>query len=88
MAEIISDSFTGVGEGSPKRMKAGDFGVSGTFVGTVQLQRQIGGTWYVIAEHSAPTGVGSETTFENASIKQMRFVCTAYTSGTINCHAE
>lgn len=81
----ISESFTSVTAGTAKGLQ-GRFSVSvsGTFVGTVQLQRSHdnGTTWGVVKEYTA---VGEDIGEEHAFNMLYRFECTAYTSGTITC---
>lgn len=88
MAFSISTSFTSVTSGAAVYVKHGDsfsYAVSGTFVGTVQLQKsQNNGTsWELVV---SATGSASGTLLcENPGqgAAHFRFVCTAYTSGTI-----
>jgi inosine-uridine nucleoside N-ribohydrolase len=62
-----------------------DLTVSGTFVGTVALQRQMSGqaTWDTVAASvlSAPGSL----TVTSASPCKWRLTCSAFTSGTIVC---
>lgn len=84
---IIPNSFTAVGAGAgPKvlSLKAGQsahYFVSGTFVGTVKLQKSInnGQTWTDVA---SATGSASGT-FDAVVDTLLRFYTSAYTSGTI-----
>ena len=59
--------------------------VSGTFVGTIELQRSVGNTasWTTIASLTAPTAgpIGVNDGLTN-QIVYYRLICTAYTSGT------
>jgi len=89
MASVVKGSFSATGFSAEEEFKAGDFHISGSFVGTVQLQRRIGTVWQPIAQFTdTGTVIDDETTFENGTAKTMRFQCIAYTSGTINYHME
>lgn len=85
---IISKSFTAVGNGIEtllKHSEAFDYAVSGTFVGTVILERTTkGGTsWERVASFTAAAS-GRVTNESPARANQVyRFRCSAYTSGTI-----
>lgn len=87
-------SFSGTGNGNGCTPTTGNFNVaiSGTFVGTVQLQKNFdNGTWGwtpvsqnatgAAASYTAPVAM-QMTEFEQGV--SYRWVCTAYTSGTIN----
>ncbi len=82
----LDDSFTAVG-GSltlPTDVAtSASYEVSGTFVGTVALQRTVNGglSWSTIATLS---DVGTVDSFV-AEPGWYRWYCTAYTSGTIDC---
>lgn len=60
-----------------------DVSVTGTFVGTVVLERTLDGTnWGICATYTTAT----EDVITNGSGSvPYRFRCSAYTSGTINC---
>lgn len=81
-------SFTAVGAGIPISVKHGDsfsYSVSGTFVGTVVLEKSLtsGNAWEaVLSKTAAASGTVS---VENADLgyAQYRFRCSAFTSGTI-----
>lgn len=80
---ILSESFGSATTGTAKFL-TGNYAVSisGTFVGTVQLQRRYGGTgsWGVVDTYTEPTEVnGFEPVEEDV---EYRLECTAYTSGT------
>lgn len=88
----VSKSFTATGNGDSFGIQAGDkltYAVSGTFVGTVSLWKTAnnGVSWEL--ERSGMTGTVSTTTIiaqcQNAKNITYRFVCDAYTSGTIVC---
>lgn len=98
----ISGTFTGTGQsatgvvfgafnvviwGTP----LGGAGVSGTFSGTVQLERSMDGgtTWVVVATDGTGTQAVYTTPVSVAGMEPedgilYRFDCTTYTSGTIN----
>lgn len=86
----IAKSFTAVGSAAPILVKDGDTGtysVSGTFVGTVVIEKsEDGGTTWVpkrtiTGTVTASNFTGSSTSGSGTSLH--RFTCTAYTSGTI-----
>lgn len=84
----LTASFTATGAGqaiSIKHLEYMDYSVSGTFVGTVQLQRSFtnGSTWEVVL--SATGAVSDNLKVENKSQGSTlyRWVCSAFTSGTI-----
>lgn len=86
-AATISKSFTATGAGGDLLVKVGDsftYSVSGTFVGTVVLQKSTNYfTWETVA---TATGSASGTIIassDNANQVFYRFWCDAYTSGTI-----
>lgn len=60
--------------------------VEGTFVGTVKLQRSYGNTvdWTDYLAYTAPTTTTVNDELDN-QIVYYRFICSAYTSGTIEC---
>jgi hypothetical protein len=60
--------------------------IAGTFVGTVKLQRSFGNTvdWIDYTSYSAVTTVIVDDTLDNQII-YYRVICSAYTSGTIQC---
>jgi hypothetical protein len=60
--------------------------VEGTFVGTVKLQRSFGNTvdWVDYLQYTAPTTTTVNDELDN-QIVYYRFLCSAYTSGTIEC---
>lgn len=60
--------------------------VEGTFVGTVKLQRSFGNTvdWTDYLQYTAPTTTTVNDELDN-QIVYYRFICSAYTSGTIEC---
>jgi hypothetical protein len=61
-----------------------DVSISGTFVGTVTLQRSFndGATWVNITSYTAPIELLHEN---NTGGVLYRFNCTAFTSGSIVC---
>lgn len=82
-------SFGATGTSSSIAVGAGeliDFSVSGTFVGTLQIQRRKPGdsTWLVIESHTG----AAERVLRNASNYDMRVECSAYTSGTAAGYIE
>ena len=80
----IKKSFTATGTSDKILALQGAFQISGTFVGTVELQRFLNGVWQAIGSFTAPTAAGDQTSFDNGVSLPMRFEVTAYTSGTIN----
>jgi len=61
-------------------VKACDFVVNGTFVGTWQFQALLNDEWVAIAEGTAG---GQYLDVRFADARQVRFAVTAYTSGTL-----
>lgn len=76
---MIEGQFTTTGVSPEVQATEIDLSVSGTFDGTVQVQRQIGSSWRTVEEISA----ASERVFKNAQARGFRLNCTTYTSGTI-----
>lgn len=83
----VSKSFTAVGVGNSLTLRPGEslsYAVSGTFVGTVQLERLVNSSSaaavIVAAITAAASGTYRNDTFETQNV---RFQCTAFTSGTI-----
>ncbi len=77
-----SKSFTALGASEEVTVDKGNsvtYAVSGTFVGTWQLQRCTGKGFMVLA---TGTGSGSGTVTAERNIR-LRFTCSAFTSGTI-----
>ena len=54
------------------------FSLSGTFVGTVALQRRMGGDWRTIQTYTAPI----EEALRHSDVTKYRAIMTAYTSGS------
>lgn len=81
---IITESFISAVEGTDVLPIGGDFSlsISGTFVGTVEVQRSFDdkATWLPI---EAFTAVTEQVGFEASVLAHYRFECTAFTSGTI-----
>lgn len=88
-ALTISKSFTAIGAGASISVRSGDpytFSVSGTFVGTVFLEKsQNGGQSWFVAKKISATLASTTFTADLAAggIAQYRFRCDSYTSGTI-----
>lgn len=80
----INAAFTATGTSDECVARSGAINISGTFVGTVQIQRLIQGNWQVLAEYTAVTAAGDDVSFDNGVAMPMRYECTAYTSGTIS----
>lgn len=90
---ILSGSFTGTGTSAVVQI-FGRFNLSitGTFVGTVALQRadSSGGTYTAVARDTSGTQATFTSAFQGLSMEEdeqgmwYRLECTAYTSGTIN----
>lgn len=81
----IKEPLTATGSTKQVHARSGAFQISGTFAGTVQLQRRMGDNWQVLAEYTAPTATGNDVSFDNGVAVLMRFECTAFTSGSIDC---
>lgn len=91
-ASVLSGSLSSVINGSAIMM-IGTFNavISGTFVGTAQLQRSFdGGATYVPCDIDSAGTVASYTSPVSVVVQEpepgvfYRWACTAYTSGTIN----
>jgi len=84
-----SDSLTGTGGGSLLLLRHGEqytYAITGTFVGTVRIERTQdgGGSYTVVSDNFTTTGSGTLTAeTPDAGHASYRFNCTAYTSGTI-----
>lgn len=78
------ESFTGTANGTGATLeKHFNLSVSGTFVGTVEIQRSydgISGTYHTIKAYTVPI---EETGIEPEGGIFYRMACTAFTSGTI-----
>lgn len=77
-----SRSFTALGDGAEISVRKGDsvsYAVSGTFSASWSLQRSTGKGFTSIA---SGTAAGSGTVIAESNIR-LRFVCTAFTSGTM-----
>lgn len=81
---VISADLTAIGVSSTAPLKTGSITVGGTFVGSVNLERQDNaGNWISVQTFTAPGVV----TLADVSSRPTRFNCTAFTSGTIHCEA-
>ena len=87
-AATVSKNFTATGAGGSLSVKVGDsftYDVSGTFVGTVVLQRSVtgGASWETVT--SKTSTASGNVTVESSGSSQVsyRFICSSYTSGTI-----
>ncbi len=92
MSATVSKSFTAVGVGTALKVAERDgftYDVSGTFVGTVKIERSFdgGNSWEDVV-----TGITSAASGTVANIRTLqgvgalyRYQCTAFTSGTIVC---
>ena len=79
---MIHEKFTATGAGAQEEsLDRFAVSVSGTFSGTVALQRKVAGAWHTIESFTEAT----EKVAENGGVLPTRFNCTAYTSGTIVC---
>lgn len=87
----LAGDFTATGQSNAFTPLAGrgfDVSAWGTFVGSVQLERNIGGQWLPLTVNGQAaykwTAPFTETVNEPVYGVQYRLNCTAYTSGTIN----
>ena len=96
---LVTESFTGTGVGTntgqPKTAADKNLSsrfnldISGTFVGTVELQRSFdGGSSFQVVDGETHTAPVSKVLEEPEAGVLYRFECTAYTSGTIVCRAS
>ena len=96
MAGPVTGTFTATGQSASFQPTIRDrswgqmnVSVSGTFVGTVQLERSFDGTnWFVCSSDSAGTAASWTAPFsviaeENERGVIYRLNCTAHTSGTV-----
>ena len=74
----IKQTFTGTGNSAAMQFKTADFSLSGTFVGTVGVQRLIGGDWRTVESFT----VATEKTLEYGTSLPTRPNCSAHTSGS------
>lgn len=86
----IAKSFTAVGVGPGLIIKEGDsfsYKVSGTFVGTIVLEKSVGGSaWIPLIPSISAAAVASGNVVVSLSDQgsaSFRFRCSAFTSGTI-----
>ncbi len=84
----LSQVLSAAGASRQTQARTGAFAITGTFVGTVELQRRIMGVWHSIAVYTVPTAQGDETVFDNGVTLFMRFNVTAYTSGSVTVSLE
>ena len=84
----VTVTFDGVGVSSVAEMRRGDLHIWGTFVATIEIQRQIADEWVAMASYTAPTTAGDLTVFENAKTQPVRLECTEFTSGQVECAIE
>lgn len=88
-AYTVSKSFTATGAGTAIAVLNGDsytYSVSGTFVGSVVLEKSSNGgqSWKIITTYSAPqSSITKNPEGLDAGVTAYRFRCSAYTSGTI-----
>lgn len=75
----VSGTFTGTGSSVGVRGRGVDVSIGGTFVGTVIIERLIGGNWQGVESVTAP----AERFIENDTSRPVRVRCSAYTSGTV-----
>ena len=81
MADFISESETSATTtGTASNIRRFIYGVSGTFVGTWELQVLIGGVWHAIDTGTSTKGAVGVDGMIHADY---RFEVTAYTSGTL-----
>jgi hypothetical protein len=84
----IANSFTAVGNGDvlqfPHRARL-TYDVSGTFVGTVILERSVNGglSWESVASKTAAASDSLDVETRDQQPAIYRFRCSAFTSGTI-----
>ncbi len=88
MSLTVSASFTSAIAGSLIALKQGDlltYSVSGTFVGTVVLEKSFtaGQTWVQVASAATTASNSIEVQNPDGGAVYYRFRCSAYTSGTI-----
>lgn len=89
MSGSASSALTGTGSTSPVQMKEGIVRISGTFVGTVNIEVDaMGDGTYAVAVDSTGTTVALTAPgvlrINNGVACNTRLTCSAYTSGTIN----
>ncbi|MEP3276839.1 MAG: hypothetical protein ABJN26_16050 [Stappiaceae bacterium] len=77
---MIEGQFTATGTSPEVQATEIDLSVSGTFVGSIAVQRKIGDSWRTVEEITA----ANERVFKNAQARGFRLECTAHTSGTID----
>lgn len=91
MSASATTTFSGTGGGDAVRLRGhGNARLSGTFVGTLRLEKSFdnGATWHPVAknEHGDLASYTSETgvleIFEPRNDVLWRWNCTAYTSGS------
>lgn len=82
MAEVQRD-FSATGTSDEVLIRRGTMSISGTFVGTIELQRFSNGGWDVVDDGTFTTKAGRS--INEGVPARYRFECTAYTSGTANC---
>lgn len=88
MSLTVSASFTSAIAGSLLQLRHGDlltYSVSGTFVGTVVLEKSFTGgtTWVQVTSATGSASSSIEISNPADGLVHYRFRCSAYTSGTI-----
>lgn len=90
---LSSGSFTATGQSTPVQIYGrANLSLTGTFVGTVQLERSDAqaGTYTVVARDVTGTPAVWSSAFQGVPFEEdeqgmwYRLTCTSYTSGTIN----
>lgn len=76
----VAGSLSATGSSNSVQSKGIDISINGTFVGTVVIERYIGGGWQIVESFTAP----AERYVQNDLSRPHRVRCSAYTSGTIN----
>jgi hypothetical protein len=83
MATSVSGTFAATGTSAAQNHSGGGLlglSISGTFVGTIKLERYMGAAWHTIETYTSITEKNVSTA--SASILY-RLNCSAYTSGTV-----
>jgi hypothetical protein len=79
MARQVSGTIAATGEGTSLAGKVVDVSISGTWVGTVDVQRAMGATWNTIESYTG----NAEVVVENATKVPVRVYFTR-TSGSVD----
>lgn len=83
-ANVVTAALTATGQSSTWTGRKGFATIGGTFVGTAALEVHAGSDWVPAESVTTP----DEFVIDSPIVREMRWNCTAFTSGTINVRIE